>query len=208
MYPHINRSTWPKCWPNVKLVSCSVTPGHQMPLPGYTGSGDMSDDMPARPTGWPNGKLTWDASTGGVHLTEVHVTTGLYDQCSHTPGHQMSLHGGMVRLTFCLLGSQPASQLANCNWPASQLCDKISTCQALGWSDIWWQEDREPNYIGPQSSVPSLPLVPLGEWPTWPRPGKWHKWALQPVVYLLALCLVTICSFVSMLPNHIFLHTM
>ena len=86
---------------------------------------------------------------------------------------------GRVRLTFCLIGSQPASQLANCNWPTNQPCDNISTCQALGWSDIWWQEDREPNHIGPQSRAPALPLVPLGEWPTWPRPGKWHKWALQ-----------------------------
>ena len=70
------------------------------------------------------------------------------------------------RLTFCLIGSQPASQLASCSWPANQLCDNISTCQALGWSDIWWQEDREPDHIGPQSRVLALPLVTLGEWPT------------------------------------------
>ena len=53
-----------------------------------------------------------------------------------------------VRLTFCVLGSQPASQLASCSWPANQPCDKISTCQALGWSDMWWQEE-------------------LGAWPHW-----------------------------------------
>ena len=23
------------------------------------------------------------------------------------------------------------------------------------------------------------PLVPQGEWPTWSKPGKWHKWAMQ-----------------------------
>ena len=31
---------------------------------------------------------------------------------------------------------------------------------------------------------PSTPTVLLGEWPTWPRLCKWHKWALQPVKYL------------------------
>ena len=34
MYPHRNRSTWPKCWPSVKLMLYSLTLGHQMPLPG------------------------------------------------------------------------------------------------------------------------------------------------------------------------------
>ena len=67
-----------------------------------------------------------------------------------------------VRLTFCLIGSQPASQLASCNWPANQPCDEISTCQALCWSDIWWQENRDPNHIGPQSSVQHSYWFPLG----------------------------------------------
>ena len=89
-----------------------------------------------------------------------------------------------IMLTFWLIGSQPASQLASCNWPANQACDMMLTCQALGWSDIWWQVDQEHDHIGPQSRVPALPLVPLGEWPTWPRPGKWHKWALQPFIYI------------------------
>ena len=91
---------------------------------------------------------------------------------------------GRVRLTFCVIGGQPASQLASCNWPANQPCDKISTCQALGWSDILWQVDQEPDHIGPQFRVPALPLVPLGEWPTWPRPGKWQKGVLQPFIYI------------------------
>ena len=95
----------------------------------------------------------------------------------------MSLHGGLVRLTFCVLGSQPTSQLASCNWLGNQACDKISICEALGWSDMWLQVDWEPDHIWPQSKVLALPLVPLGEWPTWPKPGKWYKWALQSVVY-------------------------
>ena len=112
MYPHINRSTWLKCSPNVKLMSCNVTLGHHS-LPGSTGGGGMSNDRPAWPTGWPNGKLTWDACTEEVHLTEVHVATGLCDQCSHTHGHQISLHWGRVRLTFCLPAAigQPASHV-------------------------------------------------------------------------------------------------
>ena len=91
------------------------------------------------------------------------------------------LVAGRVRLTFCVIGSQPACQL---QLASNQPYDKMSTCQALGWSDIWWQEDREPDHIGPLCRVPALPLIPLGKSPTWPRPGKWHKWALQLVIYL------------------------
>ena len=32
MYPHINKSTWPKCRPDVKLMLYSVTFSHQMPI--------------------------------------------------------------------------------------------------------------------------------------------------------------------------------
>ena len=60
--------------------------------------------------------------------------SGLCDQGHHMHDHKMSLTG-QVRLTFCLIDSQPASQLASYNWTANQPCDKISTCQALGWSD-------------------------------------------------------------------------
>ena len=182
MYPHIHVSTWPTCWPNVKLMLCSVILGHWMPLPGSIGGYvQWQASLTHQLTKW---QADLRCHFQGVHLTEVHLSTSQCDQCSHTHGHQMSLYGGWVRLTFCVLGSQPASQLASCSWPANQSCDKISTCQALGWSDMWWQEDWEPNHIGPQSRVPAPPLVPLGEWPTWPKPGKWHKWALQPVIYL------------------------
>ena len=78
-----------------------------------------------------------------------------------------------------LLDSQPA----NCNWPANQPCAKMLTFQTSGWSHCWWWENWVPNHIGPQSRVPALPLDPLGEWCTWPRPGKWQKWALLPVIY-------------------------
>ena len=115
--------------------------------------------------------LTWDVCTRGdiwckSNWPQVYVTKVV----THVATRCLCL--GRVRLTFCLIGSQPASQLASCNWPANQPCDKISTCQVLIWSAIWWQEDWEPNHIGPQSRVPALPLVPLGECPTSPRPGK------------------------------------
>ena len=82
-----------------------------------------------------------------------------------------------------MLDSQSTSQPVSCNWPANQPCAKMSTCQTSGWSHCWWWDSWEPDHIGPQSRVPALPLIPLGEWPTWPRPDKWHKWALQPVIY-------------------------
>ena len=109
--------------------------------------GGISDKRPAWPKGWPNIKLTWDACTRGVHLTWVHLTTCLCDQSSHTHGHKMSLPGSRVSLTFCLIGSQPANQPASCNWPANQPCDKISTCQAWGWSDIWWQGGSSWHFV-------------------------------------------------------------
>ena len=48
--------------------------------------------------------------------------------------------------------------------------------------NICWRENWVPDHIGPWFRVPALPLVPLGEWPTWSRPGKWHKWAMQPFI--------------------------
>ena len=47
---------------------------------------------------------------------------------------------------------------------------------------IWKGKNWGPNHIGSQFRVPALPLVPLGEWPTWSRPGKWLKWAMQPFI--------------------------
>ena len=49
----------------------------------------------------------------------------------------------------------------------------------LGQSD----DGRRTGSLTTLGPCPALPLVHLGEWPTWPRPGKWHKWAWQPVIY-------------------------
>ena len=64
MYPQINGPTWPKCWPNVNLMLCSVLLAIWCLYQALLGG--MSDDRPAWPTSWPHGKLTWDASMGGM----------------------------------------------------------------------------------------------------------------------------------------------
>ena len=37
--------------------------------------------------------------------------------------------------------------------------------------------------LGPSPGSQHSHWFPLGEWPTSPRPGRWHKWALQPFIY-------------------------
>ena len=73
--------------------------------------------------------------TLGNEMSLLGGTSGPCNQSHHTHWKQDVSVWGKVRLTFCSIGSQPASQLARCNWPAIQPCDKISTCQILGWSD-------------------------------------------------------------------------
>ena len=145
-------------------------------------------------------KLGHEMSLWGVHLT-----TGLCDQSSHTWPQYVSAQG-WVRLTFCAIGSQPANQLASCNWPVNQPCGKISTCQAVGWSDSLWQEDREPDHIGSLVQGPSTPTgSPWGV--TYLIKAKQVTQMSSAAHYIpLALLSGTICSFVSTSPNHIFLH--
>ena len=101
-------------------------------------------------------------------------------------------------MTFCVIGSQPASQLASCNWPANQPCDKISTSQAVSWSDSWWQEDRGPDHIGPLFRVPALPLVPLGGVTYLTKARQVTQMSSSAHYMTLALLSGTICCFVSM----------
>ena len=97
----------------------------------------------------------------GLEMCLLGGTSGVCDQSCHTHGNKMSLPGRRVRLTLCLIGSQPASQLASCNWSSNQLCDKISTCQALSWSDggrrIWG-----PSTLGPSPGSQHSQWFPLG----------------------------------------------
>ena len=134
--------------------------------------GGTSDLMLTWPDIWPNTNLTWSLIPGGYIWPEVDLTWSL-TKCQHdlkphlggTSDHRsmVAIHLatrcfylGRVRLTFCLIGSQPASQLANCNWSANQPCDKISTSQALGWSDSWWQKTGGLTTLAPVQG-PSTP---------------------------------------------------
>ena len=105
--------TWPDIWPNANLVWSLIW-----------GVGYF----------WPKGSLL----TVILHLVIRCLYWGyiwsMWPKSLHTWPQDVSAWG-RVRLTFCSISSQPASQLASCNWTANQPCDKISTCQTLGWSD-------------------------------------------------------------------------
>ena len=55
-----------------------------------------------------------------------------------------------------------------------------STPTGSSWGVTYLTKARQ----GPLLRVPSLPLVSLGEGPTWPRPSKWQKSALQAIIYI------------------------
>ena len=65
-------------------------------------------------------------------------------------------------MKFCLIGSQPANQLSSCNWLANQPCDKISTCQVFGWSDIWWRWTGSLTTLSPNPQSQHSHWFPLG----------------------------------------------
>ena len=70
---------------------------------------------------------------------------------------------------------------------------------------LGWQVDWEPNHIGPQSRVPALPLVPLGS--DLPGQDKQVTEMSSAGYYIhLELYFVTVFTFLSMPPHHIFLH--
>ena len=145
-------------------------------------------------------KLPWLLTPDLPANTQLNLT-----QSSITLGHKMSLPGGTsdprstrpkgdvvshlatrclclgrIRLTCCLIASQPAS----CNWPASHQCAQISNCQTSGWSHSWWRENWGPNHIGPWSRVPVLLLVPLVGVAYLTKARQVKKWAQQPFIYL------------------------
>ena len=72
---------------------------------------------------------------------------------------------------------------------------------------LGWQVDWEPTTLGP-SLGPSTPIgSPWGV--TYLAKAKQVTQMSSEGYYIhLALYLVTVCTFLSMLPNHIFLHTM
>ena len=149
-----------------------------------------------------------DASTWGVCLTEgqpnpkanqmsrwpyialllvtrclyqgVHLTTGLCDHSSHTHGNRVSLPGeGQVDILF---HRQSASQPSAIGQPTSHVTAyqpvRLWVGQIFGG-----RRTGSPTTLGPSPGSQHSHWFPW-EWLTWPRPGKWHKWALQPAKYL------------------------
>ena len=131
-----HRSAWPEAWPNVNLTQSLIFGwGYMWPEVSLT---KFVTHLAIKCLYWGGGYI-WP------QVYVIKVVTHLASRC-------LCLWEGQVDI---LSVSQPASQLSSCNWPANQPCDKISTCQAVGWSDSWWQEDRGPNHIGPSVQGPS-----------------------------------------------------
>ena len=121
----------------------------------------------------------------------------------------MSLPGGGSGWHFVQIGSQPANQPASCNWPANQQCEKMSTCQTLGWSDRYCGgRTGGPTTLGLQSRVQALPLVPLGGVTYLTKARKGTEMSSAALYIPVPLLSGTVCSFVSTWPNHIFLYQM
>ena len=105
----------------------------------------------------------------------------MWPRSSHTWPQDVSAWG-RVRLIFCLTGSQPASKLASYNWPANQPCDKISTCEALGWSD-GGRRTGSPTTLGPSPGSQHSHWFPFGSDPCDQGQASDTKCTLQPVIY-------------------------
>ena len=126
----------------------STTLGHEMSLAG----GHLTEGQPAHSSTTLGHETS--LSLLGVYLVYVtKVITHMATRC---------LCLGRLRLTFCLIGSHPASQLAICNGPANQPCDKISTCQAFGWSG-GGRKTRNLTTLDPSPGSQHSHWFPLGE---------------------------------------------
>ena len=71
---------------------------------------------------------------------------------------------------------------------------------------LGWQVDWEPDYIGPMSRVPALPLVPPGGVTYLAKAKQVTEMSSAGYYIHLELYFVTVFTFVSMPPHHIFLH--
>ena len=161
-------------WHDVQLTWLDIWPNANLGLQAHVGGWGYI---------WLKGRLLTVVQNLAMRCLyqEEDGTSGLCNQGCHTHGHKMSLPGERVRLTLCVISSQSASQLQLASQPAMWQNINLS-----GFGLVrWWQEDREPNHIGPQSRVAALWLVPLGEWPTWPRLGKWHKVSSEASLYTI-----------------------
>ena len=126
--------------------------------------------------------LTWSSITLGHKISlsrGVHLTEGQPDQSSNTLSHQMSLLGEGSGYDFVRWSiSQPAA--------IGQPTSHVQKCQPVR---LWVGQIVGGGRTGGLTTLGLSPgsqhshWFPLGEWPTWPRPGKWHKQTLQPFIY-------------------------
>ena len=78
IYPHINRSTWTKGWPNVNLTWCSTALDHLMPVLGIGVRGIGGDGVGEYI--WPNISLAHSLTKCHADLQEYHSWT--LDACT------------------------------------------------------------------------------------------------------------------------------
>ena len=88
-----------------------------------------------------------------------------------------------VRLTFCAIGSQPASLLAAIGQSSSHVT-KYHTVRLWVGQIVGGRRTGDLTILSPCPWSQHSTWFPLGDWPTWPRLGKWHKWAPQPIIYI------------------------
>ena len=87
----------------------------------------------------------------------------------------LCLWEGQVDILF---NSQPAT--------IGQPTSHVKKCQPVRlWLGqiVGGRRTGGPTTLGPHSGSEPSHWFPLGEWPTWPRRGKWHKWDLQSLIY-------------------------
>ena len=68
----------------------------------------------------------------------------------------------------------------------AQPTSHVKTCQPVRlWVGhiVGSMRTGGPTTLGPSLGSQHSHWFPLGELPTWPRPGKWHIWVLQPFMY-------------------------
>ena len=147
------------------------------------------------------GVLIWPQD---VSTMRVHLTTGLCDHSSHTHGHKMSLPGEcQVDILFDRQSAnQPACQLQLASHPAMW---QIINLSGFGLIREFVARQRAQPHWAPLQGPSTTTGSPWGvTYLTKARQVTQMSSAAHHIP--MELHSGTICSFVSMLPNHIFLH--
>ena len=131
-----------------------------------------------------------------MSLLGVYLTTGQPDQSSNTLGHKMSLPRGGSGWLFvrwparrsCTWGSMIHASNWNigkaCQLQANLPCEKSQPVRLQVGQIVGGGRTGGLTTLGPSPWCQHSHWFPMGQWWTWPRSGKWHKWVLQPFIYL------------------------